>query len=278
MSDAFDALGVGGGQAGLVSGYHLERAGLSFAILEAGEEPGGSWPGYYESLRLFSPARYSGLPGLPFPGLPDRYPTRDEVVAYLRGYAEAFVLPVLTGRRVVRAERAGSGFRLLTDDSEEHRARTLSPPRAPSRGRTAPGSRTGVFRRPRPARGRIPRPRAVPRQTRGGRRRRKLRRADRRRVGRGRRYHPRHPRPAALQAPGPPWPGHPLLAVGYGRGPQAPPGVCGLASTLAYLRHSAYAFWRLFTPSPAPTARYRPRSATRGIQAIALPTLGVGRL
>jgi putative flavoprotein involved in K+ transport len=75
-----DALVVGAGQAGLATGYHLKRAGLSFEILEARREPGGSWPGYYDSLKLFSPARYSGLPGMPFPGSPDRYPARDEVV------------------------------------------------------------------------------------------------------------------------------------------------------------------------------------------------------
>ena len=125
-----DTLVVGAGQAGLAAGYHLKRAGLSFEILEARGEPGGSWPGYYDSLKLFSPARYSGLPGMPFPGSPDRYPARDEVVGYLRGYAEAFGLPVLAGKRVLRAERAagravGGGFRLLTDDGGEYRARTL---------------------------------------------------------------------------------------------------------------------------------------------------------
>jgi putative flavoprotein involved in K+ transport len=121
----FDALVVGAGQAGLAAGYHLQRAGLSFAILEAGDKPGGSWPGYYESLTLFSPSRYSGLPGMPFPGPPDRYPTRDEVTAYLRRYAEVFGLPVLTGERVLRAERAGAGFRVLTAGGGEYRARTL---------------------------------------------------------------------------------------------------------------------------------------------------------
>jgi putative flavoprotein involved in K+ transport len=121
----FDALVIGAGQAGQAAGYHLRRAGLSFAILEAGEEPGGSWPGYYESLTLFSPSRYSGLPGMPFPGPPERYPTRDEVTAYLRRYAEAFGLPVLTGERVLRAERAGAGFRMLTAAGGEYQARTL---------------------------------------------------------------------------------------------------------------------------------------------------------
>ena len=125
-----DALVVGAGQAGLAAGYHLKRAGFSFEILEARGEPGGSWVGYYDSLKLFSPARYSSLPGMPFPGPPDRYPARDEVVGYLRGYAEAFGLPVLAGKRVLRAERdagraAGAGLRLLTDDGGEHRSRTL---------------------------------------------------------------------------------------------------------------------------------------------------------
>jgi putative flavoprotein involved in K+ transport len=124
-SAVFDALVIGAGQAGLAAGYYLRRAGLSFAILEAGDEPGGSWPGYYEGLTLFSPSRYSGLPGMPFPGPPERYPTRDEVTAYLRRYAEAFGLPISTGERVLRAERAGAGFRVLTACGGEYRARTL---------------------------------------------------------------------------------------------------------------------------------------------------------
>jgi putative flavoprotein involved in K+ transport len=125
VPDTFDTLVVGGGQAGLAAGYHLKRVGLSFAILEAGEEPGGSWPGYYDSLMLFSPARYSGLPGMPFPGSPDRYPARDEVTAYLRHYAETIGLPVLTGERIVRTGRERDGFRLFTEACNEHRARTL---------------------------------------------------------------------------------------------------------------------------------------------------------
>jgi putative flavoprotein involved in K+ transport len=120
-----DALVVGAGQAGLAAGYHLRRAGLSFAILEAGDKPGGSWPGYYESLTLFSPSRYSGLPGMPFPGPPDRYPTRDEVTAYLRRYAKVFGLPVSTRERVLCAEWVGAGFRVLTAGGGEYRARTL---------------------------------------------------------------------------------------------------------------------------------------------------------
>lgn len=123
-ADVLDALVVGRGQAGLAAGYHLKREDLSFAILEASGEAGGSWPEYDDSLRLFSPTRYSGLPGLPFPGPPDHYPARDEVVTYLRGFAEAFSLPVLAGKRVMRTERTGAVFRLLNGGGEEHRART----------------------------------------------------------------------------------------------------------------------------------------------------------
>jgi putative flavoprotein involved in K+ transport len=79
-----DVLAVGGGQAGLAAGYHLQQAGLSFLILEAGAEPVGSWPAYYDSLTLFSPAGFSSLPGMAFPGDPDRYPVRDDIIDYLR--------------------------------------------------------------------------------------------------------------------------------------------------------------------------------------------------
>jgi putative flavoprotein involved in K+ transport len=79
MTMLYDTLVLGAGQAGLATGYQLKQTGLSFALLEAGNRPTGSWPHYYDSLTLFSPARYSSLPGMPFPGDPDHYPGRDEV-------------------------------------------------------------------------------------------------------------------------------------------------------------------------------------------------------
>ena len=99
--DLVDVLVVGAGQAGLAAGRALQQVGLRFLILEAADQPGGSWPRYYDSLTLFSPARFSALPGLPLPGDPDRYPTRDELTGYLRAYAAWFDLPVRTGARVV---------------------------------------------------------------------------------------------------------------------------------------------------------------------------------
>ena len=106
---------IGGGQAGLAAGYHLRQAGLQFVILEAAEDAGGSWRRYYDSLALFSPAEYSSLPGMPFPGDPDHYPRRDEVIAYLRDYAAAFALPIVTGARVTAVRREKPGFRVVTE-------------------------------------------------------------------------------------------------------------------------------------------------------------------
>jgi putative flavoprotein involved in K+ transport len=77
---------VGGGQSGLATAYTAQLAGLRPVLLEQSPRDVGSWPRYYDSLMAFSPAGFCGLPGLRFPGDPDRYPARDEVVAYLRNY------------------------------------------------------------------------------------------------------------------------------------------------------------------------------------------------
>jgi putative flavoprotein involved in K+ transport len=135
MEASVDTIVIGAGQAGLAAGYQLQRAGVPFVILEASDEPGGSWPHYYESLRLFSPARFSSLPGLPFPSDPERYPARDEVIAYLRGYAAHFQLPVITGVRVERVTREGERFHVHTADGRGFQARSII-------------AATGAFHRP----------------------------------------------------------------------------------------------------------------------------------
>ncbi len=104
---SLDVVVVGGGQAGLAVGYHLRRSGLSFAIFDEGEAPGGAWRRGWDSLRAFSPARWSSLPGRVMPGGPDRYPTRDEVVCYLADYEEGYGLPVHRSVRVGAVERRG---------------------------------------------------------------------------------------------------------------------------------------------------------------------------
>ncbi len=121
----WDVVVIGGGQAGLATGYHLQRAGLRFVLLEGAERVGGSWPRYYDSLRLFSPARYSGLPGLPFPGDPDRYPLRDEVADYLRHYATHFRLPIVTGARVQRVQRQEERFEVQLASGAVYHSRAV---------------------------------------------------------------------------------------------------------------------------------------------------------
>ena len=92
--ERYEVVVVGAGQAGLAIGRELAAADRRFVILEAAAEVGAAWRARWDSLVLFTPRRYSGLPALPFPGDPDGYPTRDEVVAYLERYAATFELPV----------------------------------------------------------------------------------------------------------------------------------------------------------------------------------------
>ena len=100
-----DVAVVGGGQAGLAVGYYLRRAGFTFAIFDAAEGPGGAWRRGWDSLRAFSPARWSSLPGWIMPGGPDGYPTRDEVVSYLAAYEERYKLPLYRPVQVGAIER-----------------------------------------------------------------------------------------------------------------------------------------------------------------------------
>jgi putative flavoprotein involved in K+ transport len=93
-SERFDVVVVGAGQAGLTMGYLLAQQRRRFVILEAADSIGAAWRTRWDSLLLFTPRRYSGLAGLAFPGDPDGYPGRDDVIAYLEQYAAAFELPV----------------------------------------------------------------------------------------------------------------------------------------------------------------------------------------
>ncbi|HYA52654.1 MAG TPA: NAD(P)/FAD-dependent oxidoreductase, partial [Streptosporangiaceae bacterium] len=99
-----DVVVIGAGQSGLAAAGALQAHGISPVVLEAGPEPAGSWPRYYDSLTLFSPARYSAMPGLEFPGDPGHYPHRDEVVAYLRRYAAGFGADIHTHTPVTAVE------------------------------------------------------------------------------------------------------------------------------------------------------------------------------
>jgi len=101
---------IGAGQAGLSVGYHLARHGIPFVILDAGERVGDSWRRRWDSLRLFTPARFDGLDGMPFPGPGDAFPSKDEMADYLEAYAGRFALPVRCGVRVERVWRRGDRY------------------------------------------------------------------------------------------------------------------------------------------------------------------------
>jgi putative flavoprotein involved in K+ transport len=111
-ADDNDVVIVGGGQAGMTMGYFLKRQGRRFVILERGRSLASAWRERWESLTLFTPRGYSALPGLPFPGDPDGYPIRDEVIAYLERYAETFELPIESESDVKRLTSQGGRFRL----------------------------------------------------------------------------------------------------------------------------------------------------------------------
>jgi putative flavoprotein involved in K+ transport len=110
-----DVVVVGGGQAGLAVGYYLRRTGLAFVILDAQSGPGGAWLHGWDSLRLFSPARFSSLPGSIMDGGPDYYPTREEAIEYLRRYEERYELPIERPVRVQAIRRGDGHLRVETD-------------------------------------------------------------------------------------------------------------------------------------------------------------------
>lgn len=144
-----DVAVIGGGQSGLAAAHSLRALGLTPVVLEASEQAAGSWPGYYDSLTLFSPAAHSSLPGMPFGGDPARYPHRDEVVAYLLRYADRLDADIRTRTRVREVRAADEGFTLSWLTAKGcPRVRSLRRP-APSAARTVPGCRAWTASRAR---------------------------------------------------------------------------------------------------------------------------------
>ncbi len=110
---------IGAGQSGLAAANAIRSLGLRPLVLEAGPNRSGSWLGYYDSLHLFSPARYSEMPGHPFPGDPNRYPHRDEVAAYLEAYADRLDdVEIQTRTRVTNVATDGPGFTVSTANGQ----------------------------------------------------------------------------------------------------------------------------------------------------------------
>ena len=115
-TEQFETVIVGGGQAGLSTGYHLAKLGRTFVILDASPRIGDSWRTRWDSLRVYTPARYSGLPGWRFPAPRASYPTKDGVADYLEAYAARFDLPVRSGVEVDRLVREGDRFVVVSGD------------------------------------------------------------------------------------------------------------------------------------------------------------------
>lgn len=118
IRERFDVIVIGAGQAGLSAGYHLARAGARFLILDANDGVGDSWRKRWDSLRLFTPAKFDGLDGMPFPAPRNSFPTKDEMADYLEAYALHFRLPVRSGVRVERLFRRGSRYIIKAGDIE----------------------------------------------------------------------------------------------------------------------------------------------------------------
>lgn len=114
--ERFDVIVIGAGQAGLSTGYSLSKTGLSFVILDANERIGDSWRNRWDSLHLFTPAKFNGLPGLRFPSSPNYFPSKDEMGDYLENYAEHFNLPIRTGIKVTGLAKEGDLFCVTSKD------------------------------------------------------------------------------------------------------------------------------------------------------------------
>ena len=116
MNGHIETVIVGGGQAGLAVAYHLKKRGQPFLILDAHERIGDSWRERWDSLRLFTPAKYDGLPGMRFPAPGWSFPTKDEMGDYLESYAQRFELPARTGVKVERLSRDGDRYVVESDE------------------------------------------------------------------------------------------------------------------------------------------------------------------
>ena len=114
--ERFETVVVGAGQAGLAVGYHLAARDVDFVILDKAQQLGESWRDRWDSLRLFTPAAYDGLPGMPFPAPSHHLPDKDEVADYLTRYAERFDLPLRLRTPVRALAHDGDRFVLHTDD------------------------------------------------------------------------------------------------------------------------------------------------------------------
>jgi putative flavoprotein involved in K+ transport len=118
MLTMYDVIIIGAGQAGLSMGYYLKKTNLSFLIFDKGAMIGEVWKKRYDSLKLFTPHKYSSLPGLALEGIQNDYPTKDDIAHYLSTYANTFRLPVKLKVAVQGIHKTESGFKISTDQED----------------------------------------------------------------------------------------------------------------------------------------------------------------
>jgi putative flavoprotein involved in K+ transport len=121
-TEYFDTIVIGGGQTGLTVGYELAQRDVDFVILDANERVGDAWRKRWDSLLLFTPARYNGLPGMPFPAKGDTFITKDEIATYLERYAAVNDLPVRSNTKVTRVSHDGKTYIVAAGDRESRSA------------------------------------------------------------------------------------------------------------------------------------------------------------
>ena len=233
--ERYDVVVIGAGQAGLAIGHFLGEQGRRFMILEAADSVGSAWRSRWDSLVLFTPRRYDALPGLAFPGDPDGYPTRDEVVAYLERYAEHFQLPIALSSPVRSLTREGDAF-VLEADERRILADQVVVATGPFQVPNVPALAGGPLRRGLPdAQHRVPPTGGCPRGPRARGRRRQHRLPDRERACRDPRGASRDRLPAEAAAAAPARP-RPLLVADEAR-PALEDGRVAAGSTTAGPRH-----------------------------------------
>lgn len=142
MDENLHTVIIGGGQAGLAAGHLLAQRGLEFTILDENHRTGDSWRRRWDSLRLFTPAKYNGLPGLPFPAPAFYFPTKDETADYLEAYASHFHLPVRHDGKVRAMAVDGSRYRVSTNGGELHAQNVIVATGAYQRPFTPPFARS----------------------------------------------------------------------------------------------------------------------------------------
>ncbi|WP_134683148.1 flavin-containing monooxygenase [Brevibacillus migulae] len=121
----YDVIVIGAGQAGLAMSYYLQQEGLSFLVLDQHQQVGESWRRRYDSLVLFTPRTYSGLPGLPFPGNQDELPTKDDVAHYLQLYAAYFQFPIRHQQTVISVTLQRGTYLVKTDAADSYLAKQI---------------------------------------------------------------------------------------------------------------------------------------------------------